>query len=323
MHVLEICGLRAGGGGVRDLGGMQIVVQRLKHEAEDALAEHAAAHGTRAEAEATATRASASASNPGLPRRRLRVAGKPFEEKPAPYPVSSTRRVLLKALMRALALTNLSPGTNNVKVAGLEDGTLCAALNLVAPGFGAVFAGRNLLCDVMNHGRRATPSWRSRVPQTFLEAREGDDPGPSLSADALCCLLNALGALCLPLGGAGEERARRARRGFTGAYQPPADRRRDRREHRRAPAARSRPAARRRAVRHQRAASSARGWRDGPRTLAPRAVAGPRGAPPAAAAPAAAAGDGRVARGVGGRRHRQRRQRRSPLDPRPSQSLWT
>ena len=66
VHVLEIFMDYASqaAAAFRDLGGMQIVVQRLKHEAEDALAEHAAAHGTRAEAEATATRASASASEP-------------------------------------------------------------------------------------------------------------------------------------------------------------------------------------------------------------------------------------------------------------------
>ena len=132
----------------------------------------------------------------------------PSEEKPAPtYLVSSTRRVLLKALMRALALTNFSPGTNNVKVAGLEDGTLCAALNLVFRhprlfGAGVFSLAANLLCDVMNHEPTCYPELeKQEVPQTFLEAWEGDDPGPSPSADALCCLPNALGALCLsPLG---------------------------------------------------------------------------------------------------------------------------
>ena len=109
--------------------------------------------------------------------------------------------------MRALALTNFSPGTNNVKVAGLEDGTLCAALNLVFRhprlfGAGVFSLAANLLCDVMNHEPTCYPELeKQEVPQTFLEAWEGDDPGPSPSADALCCLPNALGALCLsPLG---------------------------------------------------------------------------------------------------------------------------
>ena len=212
VHVLEIFMDYASqaAAAFRDLGGMQIVVQRLKHEAEDALAEHAAAHGTRAEAEATATRASASASEPRPSDDAVASPSpeSPSEEKPAPtYLVSSTRRVLLKALMRALALTNFSPGTNNVKVAGLEDGTLCAALNLVFRhprlfGAGVFSLAANLLCDVMNHEPTCYPELeKQEVPQTFLEAWEGDDPGPSPSADALCCLPNALGALCLsPLG---------------------------------------------------------------------------------------------------------------------------
>jgi len=119
--------------------------------------------------------------------------------------------------------------------------------------------------------------------------------------------------------GAGEEerRARRARRGVHLARVPARharrDRRRDRREHRRAFAARSRPAARRRAVRHRRAASSARGWRDGPRTPGPRAVAGPRGERRRRRrrrGGGGAHGDGRrrQPRGdVGSRRHRRRR----------------
>ena len=117
----------------RDLGGMQIVVQRLKHEAEDALAEHAATHGPRAEPSAAAPSESeggvggASEASAASPPSASPPSPSSPPEKPAPtYLVSSTRRVLLKALMRALALTNFSPGTDNVKVAGLEDGTLCA-----------------------------------------------------------------------------------------------------------------------------------------------------------------------------------------------------
>jgi E3 ubiquitin-protein ligase HUWE1 len=210
VHVLEIFMDYASqaAAAFRDLGGMQIVVQRLKHEAEDALAEHAATHGPQVEPSAAAPSESegargaseASAASPPSP------SSPP--EKPAPtYLVSSTRRVLLKALMRALALTNFSPGTNNVKVAGLEDGSLCAALNLVFRnprlfGAGVFSLAANLLCDVMNHEPTCYPELeKQEVPQTFLAAWEGPDPGPSPSADALCCLPNALGALCLsPLG---------------------------------------------------------------------------------------------------------------------------
>jgi Domain of Unknown Function (DUF913). len=111
--------------------------------------------------------------------------------------------VLIKALMRALALTNFAAGANNVKVAGLEDGSLSAALNLIfenARLFGAgVFSlAANLLCDVMNHEPTCYPKLDSQgVPRTFLEAWESEEKAPAPSGDALCCLPNALGALCL------------------------------------------------------------------------------------------------------------------------------
>ena len=216
VHVLEIFMDYASqaAAAFRDLGGMQIVVQRLKHEAEDALAEHAATHGPRAEPSAAAPSESeggvggASEASAASPPSASPPSPSSPPEKPAPtYLVSSTRRVLLKALMRALALTNFSPGTNNVKVAGLEDGSLCAALNLVFRnprlfGAGVFSLAANLLCDVMNHEPTCYPELeKQEVPQTFLAAWEGPDPGPSPSADALCCLPNALGALCLsPLG---------------------------------------------------------------------------------------------------------------------------
>jgi hypothetical protein len=247
VHVLEIFMDYASqaSAAFRDLGGMRILVERLELEAEDALVEHAATHGggggdtcvewngsetetgavrgdsARGETAVTATGATHTPCVPetspdGVSENSPSPGSSPCATAPSsttntptapPYLVSSTRRVLLKALMRALALVNFSPGTANVKVAGLEDGTLSRALVLIFKnpklfGAGVFSLAANLLCDVMNHEPTCYPTLEQQnVPQVFLEAWEGDDPGPSPSADALCCLPNALGALCLsPLG---------------------------------------------------------------------------------------------------------------------------
>ena len=78
--------------------------------------------------------------------------------------VSSARRVLLKALMRALALTNFAPGAGHTAAAGLEatagqetaGAPLCGALILIFQnprlfGSGVFSLAANLLSDVMNH----------------------------------------------------------------------------------------------------------------------------------------------------------------------------
>ena len=191
VHVLEIFMdyASAAAAAFRELGGMEILVERLKAETEDALAEHRALRG---------------GGGDGPPEEKEGAGASGETNQPAPqYLVSSTRRVLIKALMRALALTNFAAGANNVKVAGLEDGSLSAALNLIfenARLFGAgVFSlAANLLCDVMNHEPTCYPKLDSQgVPRTFLEAWESEEKAPAPSGDALCCLPNALGALCL------------------------------------------------------------------------------------------------------------------------------
>ena len=222
VHVLEIFMDYASqaAAAFRDLGGMKILVERLKHEAQDALAEHAATYGINSEETkcsmegsdardaSAATTAMDESTTPKTSTAHSHASTATPTTPPTPtYLVSSTRRVLLKALMRALALTNFSPGTANVKVAGLEDGTLSVALTLIFRnpklfGAGVFSLAANLLCDVMNHEPTCYPELEAQnVPQVFLQAWEGEDPGPSPSADALCCLPNALGALCLsPLG---------------------------------------------------------------------------------------------------------------------------
>ena len=185
---------------------MEILVERLKLEADDALAEHAATHG-----KGSGSASAAAPADIGSPTAMATDGGdtatgstSTTASAPAPvYLVSSTRRVLLKALMRALALTNFSPGTVNVKVAGLEDGTLCGALNLIFTnprlfGAGVFSLAANLLCDVMNHEPTCYPKLDAQgVPKAFLDAWERDDPGPVPTADSLCCLPNTLGALSL------------------------------------------------------------------------------------------------------------------------------
>jgi E3 ubiquitin-protein ligase HUWE1 len=226
VHVLEIFMdyTSSASAAFRELGGLELVVERLKQEAEDALAEHATTHGsggsnggggvggvgTGAGAAATTEDASAASKTyAGV----TAMATEPTEP-PLPPPsdlpppahvhlVSSARRVLLKALMRALALTNFAPGTAHTAAAGLEDGTLCHALNLIFAhprlfGAGVFSLAANLLSDVMNHEPTCYPKLEVHgVPKAFLDAWEKDDPGPLPSGDALCCLPNTLGALCL------------------------------------------------------------------------------------------------------------------------------
>ena len=192
VHVLEVFidYTSAAATAFRELGGIELIVDRLKAEAEDALAEHEATHG------AAFTAAAAAAAEAGTPA--------PTQT----YLVSSTRRVLLKALMRALAVTSFAPGTSTAATTTLEEGSpLCHSLNLMFEnprlfGAGVFSLASNLLSDVMNHEPTCYPKLDAlKVPETFLRAWEMDDPGPLPSADALCCLPNTLGALCLsPLG---------------------------------------------------------------------------------------------------------------------------
>ena len=135
---------------------------------------------------------------------------------PAPvYLVSSTRRVLLKALMRALALTNFSPGTVNVKVAGLEDGTLCGALNLIFTnprlfGAGVFSLAANLLCDVMNHEPTCYPKLDAQgVPKAFLDAWERDDPDRFRRRIRSAASRTPWALACRPAGWNGSRRPRR------------------------------------------------------------------------------------------------------------------
>ena len=208
VHVLEIFMdyAAAAAAAFRELGGMEILVERLKLEADDALAEHAATHGTGSGSASAAAPAEIGSSTAMATDGGDTATGSTSTTASAPAPVylvSSTRRVLLKALMRALALTNFSPGTVNVKVAGLEDGTLCGALNLIFTnprlfGAGVFSLAANLLCDVMNHEPTCYPKLDAQgVPKAFLDAWERDDPGPVPTADSLCCLPNTLGALSL------------------------------------------------------------------------------------------------------------------------------
>ena len=68
-------------------------------------------------------------------------------------------------------------------MAGLEDGTLCGALNLIFTnprlfGAGVFSLAANLLCDVMNHEPTCYPKLDAQgVPKAFLDAWERDDPG--------------------------------------------------------------------------------------------------------------------------------------------------
>ena len=129
--------------------------------------------------------------------------------------VSSQRRVLIKALMRAMALTNFSPGMGNVPAAGLDDGKLCLALNDIFGsarlfGSGVFSLAANLLCDVMNH--EPTSYWKLEKHGTPLFIAAWEKPkehAPLPSSDALACLPVTLGALSLSAEGL--ERVKKSR----------------------------------------------------------------------------------------------------------------
>jgi E3 ubiquitin-protein ligase HUWE1 len=149
----------------RELGGLDLVVDRLSQETRDALDEFELTHKERETEE---------------------------KEKGSVHLVSSQRRVLIKALMRAMALTNFSPGMGNVPAAGLDDGKLCLALNDIFGstrlfGSGVFSLAANLLCDVMNH--EPTSYWKLEkhgTPEAFIAAWEKPkEHAPLPSADAL------------------------------------------------------------------------------------------------------------------------------------------
>ena len=179
VHVLEIFMdyASAAAAAFRELGGLDLVVDRLSQETRDALDEFELTHKERETEE---------------------------KEKGSVHLVSSQRRVLIKALMRAMALTNFSPGMGNVPAAGLDDGKLCLALNDIFGstrlfGSGVFSLAANLLCDVMNH--EPTSYWKLEkhgTPEAFIAAWEKPkEHAPLPSADALACLPVTLGALSL------------------------------------------------------------------------------------------------------------------------------
>ena len=191
VHVLEIFMdyASAAAAAFRELGGLDLVVDRLRQETRDALDEFEATHKDRDDED---------------------------NEKGSVHLVSSQRRVLIKALMRAMALTNFSPGMGNVPAAGLDDGKLCLALNDIFGsarlfGSGVFSLAANLLCDVMNH--EPTSYWKLEkhgTPEAFIAAWEKPkEHAPLPSADALACLPVTLGALSLSAEGL--ERVKKSR----------------------------------------------------------------------------------------------------------------
>ena len=132
------------------------------------------------------------------------AALKLYQFHPDALKVPTVAKVLIKALMRAMALTNFSPGMGNVPAAGLDDGKLCLALNDIFGstrlfGSGVFSLAANLLCDVMNH--EPTSYWKLEkhgTPEAFIAAWEKPkEHAPLPSADALACLPVTLGALSL------------------------------------------------------------------------------------------------------------------------------
>eukprot|EP00959_Pyramimonas_sp_CCMP1952_P173132 3618005-Pyramimonas_sp.AAC.1 len=127
------------------------------------------------------------------------AAGSAAGRSDAPKAVPYENRLLIKALLRAIALAQSAPG-NTSRIQGLESGTLAACLYVIykrAKEFGGgVFSlAASVMRLIIHHDPTCFPQLEAAgLPAAFLEAiQEGVAP----CADAVCCVPNTLTALCL------------------------------------------------------------------------------------------------------------------------------
>eukprot|EP00898_Chlorokybus_atmophyticus_P008084 jgi/Chlat1/8277/Chrsp78S07706 len=151
----------------RDLGGVRDMVTRLKLEVDRQLE----------------GRAQQDAADDSL-----------VDQPSVPY----AQRLLIKALLRAISLANYAPGINT-RTRG-DDGMLLSCVTSIFQHtklFGAgVFAlAASVTSDLIHHDPTAFPALQAAgLPDRFLEAI---NKGVIASSEAVCCLPNALIALCL------------------------------------------------------------------------------------------------------------------------------
>eukprot|EP00850_Spirogloea_muscicola_P022377 SM000291S10855 [mRNA] locus=s291:47169:64581:+ [translate_table: standard] len=117
--------------------------------------------------------------------------------------VTSSQRLLLKALLRAIALALYTPGSN-VRLHGPEDHALPACLSTIfrhAKEFGGgVFSlAASVMSDLIHHDPTCYPALDAAgLPRAFLNSLSA---GIMPSAEAICSVPNALIALCLNTSG--------------------------------------------------------------------------------------------------------------------------
>ncbi|KAK9821448.1 hypothetical protein WJX81_000342 [Elliptochloris bilobata] len=139
----------------------------------------------------------------------------PAEPTPAAS-VPYTRRLLLKSLLRAIALASYAPGTGARPQEG-DQAELYSCLRTIFER-GACFGGglfalaASVMTDLIHHDPlcfRALDD--AGLPQAFLDAVTA---GVLPSGEAVCCVPNTLVALCLNTGGLARVRSSRALRCF-------------------------------------------------------------------------------------------------------------
>eukprot|EP00850_Spirogloea_muscicola_P009963 SM000057S18393 [mRNA] locus=s57:350840:368215:- [translate_table: standard] len=117
--------------------------------------------------------------------------------------VTSSQRLLLKALLRAIALALYTPGSN-VRLHGPEDHALPACLSTIfrhAKEFGGgVFSlAASVMSDLIHHDPTCYPALDAAgLPRAFLKSLSAGIMPP---AEAICSVPNALIALCLNTSG--------------------------------------------------------------------------------------------------------------------------
>eukprot|EP00850_Spirogloea_muscicola_P012629 SM000082S22871 [mRNA] locus=s82:404008:421363:+ [translate_table: standard] len=117
--------------------------------------------------------------------------------------VTSSQRLLLKALLRAIALALYTPGSN-ARLHGPEDHALPACLSTIfrhAKEFGGgVFSlAASVMSDLIHHDPTCYPALDAAgLPRAFLNSLSA---GIMPSAEAICSVPNALIALCLNTSG--------------------------------------------------------------------------------------------------------------------------
>ncbi|XWS11367.1 hypothetical protein CRYUN_Cryun38cG0078100 [Craigia yunnanensis] len=130
--------------------------------------------------------------------------------------VSYHRRLLMKALLHALSLGTYAPG-NTARVYGSEESLLpqclCIIFNRAKDFGGGVFAlAATVMNDLIHKDPRCFPVLDAAgLPSAFLDAIMG---GVLCSAEAITCIPQCLGALCLNTNGLQAVRDRNALRCF-------------------------------------------------------------------------------------------------------------